>query len=679
MKYRPDIDGLRAIAVLLVLTFHAGFTQISSGFIGVDIFFVISGYLITSIITGQHAAGTFSFSAFYVRRLLRLQPAILAVVLFSLVLATIFYLPDDYLRYLKSVKYLSLMTANQFFERTTTAYAGPDTEYLMLLHTWSLAIEWQWYLFLPLMLWAMLRWLPQRYQGVLLVGLTFGSVCVAMWLSRHFPDKSYYFFVSRAFEFLIGGCVARFAEPSHLQGRLGTAAGIASLAVIGYCATRNEILLGFPEYHAVAVCLATAMLLHLGRSNGNPATRLLTVRPLVFVGGLSYSLYLWHWPIFALTRYLGLPQSAAFSLLYLVVAFGLSYLSYCLIEQPCRRLTPSLGRAVMALVLLPIVLSCGLYSFANSREGFPARFGAPFINMQAKLRGAELPDRERCLQEDGVGTDRACLVGLEKAEPDALLIGDSFSNHYMGFFDELGKSAGLSIRAQGNSSCLALPGIYLFDWWRYKNDVYQRCHDNTASYYQQITQSHYRYVIIGQIWGNYVGEHVVNAPGDERSLELGRKRLEKALRDALVLIESSGARPVLVEASSSMPANYEDCFYGHYKLRTKFPEDACMSRPSNDANEVWLSALFRRLAKEHPRLLVIDPKRVQCVGGSCSASVDDVPVYRDVGHLTDYASRHFGQQYLKRWGNPLAANDNNTPVATNSTAPNTEAAPIAAN
>lgn len=678
MKYRPDIDGLRAIAVLLVLTFHAGFSQISSGFIGVDIFFVISGYLITSIIAGQYAAGAFSFKAFYVRRLMRLQPAILAVTLFSLVLATIFYLPDDYLRYLKSVKYLNLMTANQFFERTTTAYAGPDTEYLLLLHTWSLAIEWQWYLVLPFMLWAILRWLPQHLHGVLLLGLTFGSVCLAMWLSKDYPDKSYYFFVSRAFEFLIGGCVARLAETTYLHARFATAAGVVSLVVIGYCATRKEILLGFPDYHAVAVCLATAMLLHVGRSNGNLVTQLLALRPLVFIGGLSYSLYLWHWPIFAVTRYLGMSQSTAFSFFYLVAAFGLSYLSFHLVEQPCRRLTPALGRALMALVLLPIVLSSALYSFANTREGFPARFGKPFLDMQAKLHSAELPGRKRCIDQDGVGADLACLVGVEKAEPDALLIGDSFSNHYMGFFDVLGKNADLSIRAQGTSSCLALPGIYLFDWWRYKNDVYQRCHDNTASYYQHITKSHYRYVIIGQIWENYIGDHVINSPGDERSLELGRMRLEKALRSALDLIENSGARPVLVAASSNMPANYEDCFFGHYKWRTELSPDACISTPSNDANETWLLALFGRLAEEHPRLLVIDPKQVQCVEGSCSASIDDVPVYRDVGHLTDYASRKFGQKYLKQWGNPLVTKDD-VSIATSSSISKTEAGPATTN
>lgn len=135
MRYRSDIDGLRAIAVLLVLIFHGGLSAFPSGFIGVDIFFVISGFLITSIISTSLKKQSFSLSDFYVRRLWRLQPALITVVIFTLVLATIFYLPTDFIDYIKSAKFTTLFTSNKYFARSTTGYAAPDTANILLLHT----------------------------------------------------------------------------------------------------------------------------------------------------------------------------------------------------------------------------------------------------------------------------------------------------------------------------------------------------------------------------------------------------------------------------------------------------------------------------------------------------------------------------------------------------------------
>ena len=150
MKYRNDIDGLRAIAVMLVIVFHAGLSVFPAGFIGVDVFFVISGFLIANIIKNGIEQKAFSFTQFYLRRVWRLLPAMVTMILFAFVLASIFYLPADYAPFLKSVKQTFLIVSNRYFGKETSAYAAPDADSMLLLHTWSLSVEWQWYLIFPL-------------------------------------------------------------------------------------------------------------------------------------------------------------------------------------------------------------------------------------------------------------------------------------------------------------------------------------------------------------------------------------------------------------------------------------------------------------------------------------------------------------------------------------------------
>ncbi|MFK3970358.1 acyltransferase family protein [Pseudomonas sp. NPDC087358] len=653
MKYRPEIDGLRAIAVLLVIIFHAGLTALPSGFIGVDMFFVISGYLVSSVIASALQAGSFSFSSFFARRLWRLQPAIILLLIITLLIASLVYLPDDFVAYLKSAKYTSLFTSNQYFERVTTRYAGPDTAELLLLHTWSLSIEWQWYGVLPVALWLLYRYCPARLHRAIIGALTVASVALALLLSRYFPDKSYYFFSARIFEFLIGVSAASFTGRAvSLSMPTRTALSFASLGTLIYVAVQPGLLLGFPDSHAVAVCLATAWLLMAGSDKTFWATRLLSCKPLVFIGTISYSLYLWHWPVFATGHYLGFDSNPAFIAAGLFLTFAVSWISYVTVERRFRRSNLSLGTSVLLLWLLPALFLVVLYSQANKHEGFPGRFGKELTSVLATLKASEAADRESCLgQRDGT-SDQQCTVGAQGAETTSLLIGDSFSNQYWGFMDVLGKAANTSFLVHGTSSCLALPGVYLFDWWTFKNTVYSECHDNTQNYYDLIKTHRYRYVAIGQIWGNYEGDHLVSQPGDPRSVELSHARAEAALDEALRIITGSGAQPVVIKATAPMPEGFASCFYQHFKLRKQIGQNDCQSE-SGPVPRAWFDGVFERMQGKYPQLIVIDPKDVQCDKQSCLTAIDGVPVYRDVGHITDFASYTFGRWYLERFSNPL--------------------------
>lgn len=654
MRYRSDIDGLRAIAVLLVLTFHGGLSAFPSGFIGVDIFFVISGFLITSIISTSLKNQSFSLSDFYVRRLWRLQPALITVVMFTFVLATIFYLPTDFIDYIRSAKYTTLFTSNQYFARSTTGYAAPDTANLLLLHTWSLSIEWQWYLLLPAGILLLNRYLSDKTVKIVTIAVTISMLGLSLYLSDKYPNKSYYFLSSRIFEFMIGSCLVILNyEQLKLKQSIASALGVLSLLAIVYCATRTNIVLGYPDYHAVIVSMASALLILVGTSTNGIASRILSLSPLVFIGSISYSLYLWHWPIFATGRYLGLTENIIFKVSCYAVTFIAAYLSYIFIEKPCRKIRWTLTKSISILALIPAGVFLALYPISEKYQGFNIRFGSEYARIESTLQKYASPHRETCLNGNADGSDKNCIVGDVRANKRALLIGDSNSNHFWSFFDVLAKDAHMSVTVQGTSSCLTLPGIYQFDWWYFKNTVYQECHDNTEKYYDNIKKGKFDYVIIGEVWMNYAGDNIINNIGDKRSIDLSRERIEVSMRKALDIIVKSGARPVIVKTIYPMPQSYMSCFYQRIKTRKDYIPNSCNPTPWEGDNNEWFTQIFNEMKKDYPSLIVIDPKDVQCSGKTCKTDIDGIPVYRDVGHFTDYASYTFGKEYLVKSSNPF--------------------------
>lgn len=657
LAYRADIDGLRAIAVLLVLIFHGGLALFPSGFIGVDIFFVISGYLTTAIIMKSLHNGTFTFSGFYTRRIWRLQPAVIALLIVTLMLTTLLYLPDDYVDFLKSEKYTSLIISNQYFSKVTTGYATPDAASLPLLHTWSLAIEWQWYLILPLGIWLLNRYLPNVIFKAAVLGLTVAAMVLALYLSYATPEKNYYFFAARIFELMIGSCAVIFSTGKFRLNRLSASVVCAlSLVTIIYCATRDDILPGFPQYHAIAVCLATAALLYQGIGDASIFAKLLAFRPLVFIGTLSYSLYLWHWPILAVMNYMGIALTPSMTIIYFVCTFVTAWLSYVLIENKFRKARFGFAKTLVVLMILPAIGLSLLHSASVRHEGWPGRFNQGYSNMLNDLKASVPVAREGCLGVSD-GADPGCISGADHAAPQIFLMGDSFSNHYWGFVETLARDANLAVLAQAYPACLALPGIYQYDAKKYKNALFQKCHDAAQRYYEMIANKHFKYVILGQFWEAYLNGDIVTKRDDPHSLELSRQRFGVAIRQALDIIVASGAIPVFLENTLPMPSGINACLLRQVKLRGLMGSveqgNLCATTPWSGSKEPALETLFNDLKTEYPGLIVIDPKTVQCTGDACMNTVDGFPVYRDIGHITDYASYKFGEMYLMKFGNPL--------------------------
>lgn len=355
MKYRPEIDGLRSVAVLPVILFHAGLGIFSGGFVGVDIFFVISGYLITTIILSQIIAGRFSLLDFYSRRSRRILPALFLVIACTIPFAFVLMLPSQFKDFSQSVAAVSIFASNILFWKES-GYFAAAAELKPLLHTWSLAVEEQYYVLFPLLLLGLWR-LGARPALMVLGAIFAASLIASQILSSRAPDANFFLLPSRAWELLAGSLCAIWILK---RGQSGHA--LASALGLGLILGSIFLYDGdtpFPSVYALAPVAGTALII-LFADAGTPVGRLLAMRGPVFIGLISYSAYLWHQPLFALAR-LASPHHPPMAVMMALAALsiGLAFLSWKYVEQPTRHypwpVRRILGTTVAASVLIASV------------------------------------------------------------------------------------------------------------------------------------------------------------------------------------------------------------------------------------------------------------------------------------------------------------------------------------
>jgi len=382
MQYRAEIDGLRALAVLPVILFHAGIAGFSGGFVGVDIFFVISGYLITSIILSEQQQGSFSLAGFYERRARRILPALMLIVLLSVAAAWYLLLPQELVDYGKSVAAVGLFASNVLFWQQSN-YFAPTAEFIPLLHTWSLAVEEQFYLIFPVFMIISAAWVTKR-RWVVLAVIALMSLVYCEWAWRHTPEANFFLAFSRAWELLVGvfcalylskqAVTAQTANPvprSIIRQQLFSLLGLGLiLASIFYL--NNEV--PFPSLYTLLPVLGTALIIVFA-VEATWVAQCLSLRIFVFIGLLSYSAYLWHQPLFVFARLNSLEELTVSTLLLLsVLSFGLAYLSWRWVEQPFRNRKWLSQKQVLwaALACSIVLLSVGAVLVLG--EGFNERF-----------------------------------------------------------------------------------------------------------------------------------------------------------------------------------------------------------------------------------------------------------------------------------------------------------------
>ena len=299
-KYRPDIDGLRAIAVLAVLFYHVRTGAVHGGFVGVDVFFVISGYLITGIIHNDVVAGRFSIRRFYDRRIRRIFPALFAVLFATTVAGAAFLLPSEFATYANSLAATTLFASNIYFA-AHAGYFAPGALNTPLLHTWSLAVEEQFYLLFPIALALAYKYFPKRLR------LTVALCCILSFVVSAYgvaidPQRTFFSSLARAWELLLGSLLALNAFPQVRSAAVKEAAATLGIVAIVACAIFYSDATPFPGISALIPTAGTALIIWSGVNTVTRVTALLSLRPVVFVGLISYSLYLWHWPMIVFTR-----------------------------------------------------------------------------------------------------------------------------------------------------------------------------------------------------------------------------------------------------------------------------------------------------------------------------------------------------------------------------------------
>ena len=344
LNYRPEIDGLRAIAVVAVILYHAqitifGYQPFKGGFIGVDIFFVISGYLITSIILKELiTTGSFSFKHFYERRVRRILPALLFVMLVSLPFAWMYILPGSFIDFSNSILYSLGFSSNFYFHYSGQVYGATDGFLKPFLHTWSLSVEEQFYILFPIILLIIFRYFKKYLIHILILGI-FISLGLADWGSRNYPSFNFYVLPTRGWEVLAGSILAYFEitlghRSNHQKLNLIMPSLGLLLIIHSILFFHDEMF--HPSLYTLSPIVGVCLIIWFSSKN-ELTTKVISTKLFLGIGLISYSLYLWHYPIFVFSKITELTQGSIFKKLLIgITILILSILTYYFVERPSR-------------------------------------------------------------------------------------------------------------------------------------------------------------------------------------------------------------------------------------------------------------------------------------------------------------------------------------------------------
>lgn len=610
-SYRADIDGLRAMAVVPVILFHAGFPAFGGGFVGVDVFFVISGYLITTILLNEMRSGTFSFANFYERRVRRILPALIVVMTVSVVLAWNLMVPSKLEDFSQGLIAVSLFASNMLFDKEDDYFGGPADQN-PLLHTWSLAVEEQFYIAFPILLVAFWS-LELRRLGLLVAGLAFFSflLCEIGW--RWFPVTNFFLTPTRAWELLLGSLIA-FASIKHPLWQRTSHNLCEVLAAIGLLLILFSIFVfddstPFPSFYTLIPTIGAALVIAFG-SEYTVAAKILSFRPLVGIGLISYSAYLWHQPIFAFARIDGrIDLNVGILLLLAGTTLILAYLTWRFVEQPFRNRSGIGWRPVVGITTSMTALLITFGILGDRNNGFYSRFGDfDWENAQ-------------------YGGHTAKWISSH-VSPKFILYGDSHALQYTTALDDLFKKQGYNYNVLAHAACLSLPEITNV----YKGKVHDSCLRMLDRLIDQAEVTGAA-VVLSQSWTKQLADR----QGRDLGLEAESDDEFKVLAENLSkLVERLPAPQKLIiigaVPKTGLKRGYIACaIHGSQ-------EECAKSLPITQGASFGLRRFLEALSDKNDRILFIDPYLPLCDEVSCKMVEGDNLIYSDHGHLSVYGA-----------------------------------------
>ena len=633
MKYRPDIDGLRAVAILPVVAFHAFPGLLPGGFVGVDVFFVISGYLITSIILSNLTRSTFSFADFYSRRVRRIFPSLGVVLLACLVVGYRFLTADEY-RQLGNHTLAGAGFVQNLVLWHDAGYFDNASETKPLLHLWSLAVEEQFYIFWPLLLALVVRW---RIRVAWFIGaVALASFACNLWFVAVSPSAAFYFPVPRFWELMAGALLAEMSfRPGEPLAKWPVAQSAVGLGlIVTACGVLGEKH-AFPGFWAVLPTAGASLVVAAGPSSW-VSRRLLANPPMVWIGKISYPLYLWHWPVFSLLRICLVDVPLGVRLAAVAVATVLAWATYAVVERPFRSKSTSRWLTVAPIVTLVIAGSAGAGVWALG--GLPKR--------PVNTKDARLFDYAR--HWDGWGScgllensqDGGCRI-LKSGQPiDVMVIGDSHAGHLASGLHDLFASSPTNVAVLLHAGCFPV-----FSTKTDRGDPFT-CPDQAIdrALKTAISSTETRVVVLA----GYANSHILGARFPDppsispASILDNAKALERALDATLVELERVHKRVVFVVDVPEIEKEPRICLdRGLPLVEHRCSIDIARSRVEERSR--YTLDVIRRLAAAHPLVRFVSGIDILCDQSTCRGSEAGTLLYASRDHLTPAGSRRVVQ------------------------------------
>jgi peptidoglycan/LPS O-acetylase OafA/YrhL len=655
MDYRREIDGLRALAVMPVLFFHAGFYSFSGGFIGVDIFFVISGYLITSLIHNEINAGVFSIANFYERRARRILPALFFVMAICLPFAWLFLPAADFFEFSQSLQAVVLFLSNHLF-MDKSGYFDTAAELKPLLHTCSLAVEEQYYLIFPLLFVLFNRFLKPRGRILLFALMAIGSFIASLYLVKNLPIFNFFSLPTRVWELLLGAITAIYLKQGMCKEIDLKLAEIAS--ILGVAGVLASIFLfdkgtPFPSVYALLPTLSTVLIIIFA----TPKTLLgamLGSSPFVTVGLMSYSLYLIHQPVLVFARHYTLGVLSNSSLLGLLgFCLFLSYFTWRFIEKPFRNKEFLSRSSLYIFYALISFVFLAIGTFVTSKEGLPERFSIPayVFNQPEPIENRNLGMGQFECSKASKNFDRiqACIVGAKdpKNKVDIAVFGDSHAERMNPILNPLGRKNNFSYLYMALGGCPPLIGVDVVKGGHPKGV----CRELADKQIEYVKAMNIHKVLLVARWSLYtdlddhdkmVSYFLVANDQDRLTRENSRLVFEQQFKKTIEIYKSLGIQvAVLLQPPQQAIAPIR--FYQKLYKSNKFDErDAYISIRNESiklSQHLALQSFNRDYFSRNADSLgfsILNPDSYLCDAEVCEFGSPRASLYSDPNHLSEY-------------------------------------------